>query len=121
MADGMTSHNGELNSNHIRHAHRLAGTRTSFYWGHSAVILFDHWPGKDPTMYALAIMFVFCLAFLFEFLLAFESAKPGATKVEACLFRTGLYWVRVALNYMVILAVVSYNGGIFLAAVGGQA
>ncbi|XP_030531875.2 copper transporter 4 [Rhodamnia argentea] len=121
MADGMTSHNGELNNTHIHHANRLAVTHMSFYWGHSVIVLFDHWPGNDPAMYALAIIFIFCLAFLVEFLLGFEFAKPGATKVGACLFKTGLYLVRSAVSYMVMLAVVSYNGGIFLAAVGGHA
>ncbi|XP_030449994.1 copper transporter 4 [Syzygium oleosum] len=121
MADTIPSHNSELNSTHFHHTNRLMATRMSFYWGHNTVILFDHWPGNHPAMYALAIIFVFCLAFLIEFLLGFEFAKPGATKVGACLLKTGLYMVRMAVSYMVMLAVVSYNGGISLAAVGGHA
>ncbi|KAF8019976.1 hypothetical protein BT93_G0613 [Corymbia citriodora subsp. variegata] len=121
MADRITSHNGELNNPHIHHGNRLIATHMRFCWGDNTVILFDHWPGKDTAMYALAIIFVFCLAFLIEFLLAFEFTKPGETKVGACLIRTELYMVRSGLSYMVMLAVLSYNGGIFLAAVSGHA
>ncbi|XP_010044031.1 copper transporter 4 [Eucalyptus grandis] len=117
MAFRTTSHNGIP----IHHANHLIAARRSFYWGHNTVILFDHWPGNNPAMYALAIIFVFCLAFLVELLIGFEFTKPGPTKVGFCLLNTGVYMMRAALSYMVMLAVVSYNGGIFLAAVGGHA
>ncbi|KAL3753726.1 hypothetical protein ACJRO7_001033 [Eucalyptus globulus] len=114
MADRVTSHNTELNNPHVHHGNRLMAMHMS--WGHDRVILTDHWPGNDPAMFSLAIIFVFCLAFLIIFLLRFEYTKPGTTKGGAC-----LYTVRLAASYMVMLAVVSYNGGIFLAAVSGHA
>ncbi|XP_010046506.1 copper transporter 4-like [Eucalyptus grandis] len=119
MADGITSHNTELNNPHVRHGNRLMAMHMS--WGHDTVFLTDRWPGNDPAMFSLAIIFVFCLAFLIMFLLRFEYTKPGTTKVGACLFKTELYTVRLVVSYMVMLAVVSYNGGIFLAAVSGHA
>ncbi|KAF2306224.1 hypothetical protein GH714_015888 [Hevea brasiliensis] len=47
--------------------------------------------------------------------------KPGTNKVAAGFFRTGMRTLLSGLSYMVMLVVMSFNGGIFLAAVGGHA
>ncbi|KNA08167.1 hypothetical protein SOVF_165090 [Spinacia oleracea] len=102
-----------------------AGTRkmvfhTAFYWGKAHQILFPGWPGSSTGMYVVAVLFVFSLAILVECLSYCHFIKPGPNRVAACFFRTGMRAVRAGMAYMVILAVTSYNGGIFLAAVVGH-
>lgn len=41
--------------------------------------------------------------------------------MAAGFFQTGMHTVRAGLSYMVMLAVMSFNGGVFLAAVFGHA
>lgn len=72
-------------------------------------------------MYVLALVLVFSLAVIVEWLSHYKIVKPGASRVAAGLFKTGLHGVRVGLAYMVVLAVMSFNGGIFIAAVVGHA
>lgn len=72
-------------------------------------------------MYVLALVFVFSLAVIVEWLSHYNIVKPGASRGAAGLFKTGLHGVRVGLAYMVVLAVMSFNGGIFIAAVVGHA
>ncbi|KAK9920523.1 hypothetical protein M0R45_029078 [Rubus argutus] len=100
--------------------HRMMMHMT-FYWGDSAEILFSGWPGRDdPVMYGVSLTFVFVLAVLVEWLSHCRFIKPGAKDVAARLLRTGLHAVRSGLSYMLMLAVMSFNGGVFLAAVGGH-
>ncbi|KAI4354594.1 hypothetical protein L6164_003444 [Bauhinia variegata] len=94
----------------------------SFYWGHKAVVLFPCWPGDNAGMYALSLIFVFVMAMLVEWL-SFTNVvklKPGSNDVVASVAKTALYGVRTALSYMVMLAVMSFNGGVFLVAIGGH-
>ncbi|KAK3018974.1 hypothetical protein RJ639_003393 [Escallonia herrerae] len=110
--DGST---GDGNHPHHRILH------TAFYWGTEAEFLFPGWPGKSPGMYALALVFVFTLAVLVEGLSHCNVVKPGSNRVAGGFFQTGIFAVRAGLAYMVMLAVMSYNGGVFLAAVAGHA
>lgn len=124
MADNTMSmwmrEDGSANTTGTHHGSRIPIHMTLF-WGHTAEVLFKGWPGNDRGMYALAVVFVFFLALLVEYLAHAEVVEPGSSRVAAGLFSTGLYTVRAGVNYMVMLAVMSFNGGIFLAAVGGHA
>lgn len=95
----------------------------TFYWGHNVSILFHCWPGDSAGMYAVALILVFAVAVVVEWL-SFTNIvklKPGASNdVVGDLLRTGLYGVRSGLSYLVMLAVMSFNGGVFLAAIGGH-
>ncbi|XP_030521712.1 copper transporter 6-like [Rhodamnia argentea] len=95
----------------------------TFFWGHNAEVLFDRWPGTDPKMYAVSLAFVFAMAALVELLSCCKLIGRAGSDCNfaAGIFRTVLYTVRCGLNYMVMLAVMSFNGGVFLAAVGGHA
>ncbi|KAF9679982.1 hypothetical protein SADUNF_Sadunf06G0072600 [Salix dunnii] len=110
------------NATSFMRSHRKMMMHNSFFWGHKAEVLFKGWPGSSSGMYAVALTFVFALAVLVEwFNHHFSVIKPGTNKAAAGFFQTGMYAVRSGLSYMVMLAVMSFNGGIFLAAVGGHA
>ncbi|XP_031277411.1 copper transporter 4-like [Pistacia vera] len=103
------------------HLHRKSLTHATFYWGHKTEILFPGWPDSSSSMYALALMLVFVLAVLVEFLGNCKLIEPGASRVATGLFKTALHSVRAGLAYMVILAIMSFNGGVFIAAILGHA
>ncbi|CAN1770172.1 Copper transporter 6 [Linum perenne] len=104
------------------HTHGNALLHTSFWWGHkNTEILFPGWPGSNPGMYACALIFVFVLAVVVEWLSYCSIVKPGTSKAAAGFFKTGMFAVRAGLSYMVMLSVMSYNGGVFIVAVLGHA
>lgn len=99
--------------------HRMMMHMT-FYWGKNAEILFHSWPGTSTGMYVLALIFVFVLSFFIEWLSHCQLIKPDSSNVSAGLVQTFLHAIRVGLAYMVMLAVMSFNVGVFLIAVAGH-
>ncbi|XAR58945.1 hypothetical protein NMG60_11014538 [Bertholletia excelsa] len=95
-------------------------THMTFFWGKNSEILFSSWPGTDSGMYALALIFVFALAFLVEWFSYCDLTRPGSNQVAAGLTRTFVHALRIGLAYMVMLAVMSFNIGIFIVAVAGH-
>ncbi|KAF8031974.1 hypothetical protein BT93_D1016 [Corymbia citriodora subsp. variegata] len=95
----------------------------TFFWGHNAEVLFDRWPGTDLKMYAVSLAVVFAMAALVELLSACKLiGRVGSNRnFAAGILRTVFFTVRCGLSYLVMLAVMSFNGGVFLAAVGGHA
>lgn len=94
----------------------------NFFWGKDAVVLFKGWPDNSLGMYILALLFVFILGFAVEVLSVSASIlKTGANPIVSSLSRTGVYAIRMALAYMVMLSVMSFNLGIFIVAVAGHA
>ncbi|CAK9147420.1 unnamed protein product [Ilex paraguariensis] len=93
----------------------------TFFWGKNAEILFSGWPGSDNLgMYVLALVFIFVLALIVEWLSHCKLIKEGSNHVAAGLVQTLMYGLRIGLAYMVMLAVMSFNAGVFLAAVAGH-
>ncbi|CAL4961176.1 unnamed protein product [Urochloa decumbens] len=98
----------------------------TFYWGKESEILFTLWPGADGGMYALALVAVFALAFLLEFLgsrrldALLPSATAGSRRRRAAAGAT-VHAVRVGGAYLLMLALMSFNGGVLLVAVAGHA
>lgn len=92
----------------------------SFYWGKDATVLFHGWPGKSVGMYILAIVFVFLLAMAIEVLSNQPLIKPGTSPLVGGLMQAFVQFFRISFVYMVMLAVMSFNGGIFIAAVVGH-
>ncbi|XP_047074330.1 copper transporter 4-like [Lolium rigidum] len=94
---------------------------SAFYWGHRAQVLFRDWPGDrgDVGMYILCLVVVFALAALVE---ALSAAAKGVSsrRPVAVLAITGIHAVKMGLAYVVMLAVMSFNVGVLLAAVAGH-
>ncbi|XP_075489695.1 copper transporter 4-like [Primulina tabacum] len=99
---------------HIHH-------KAYFYWGKESEFLFQGWPDNNSGMYALALVSTTALAILIEFLSNLNLVRPGSSRVATVFFQSGIHAIRAGFGYLVILAVVSYNGGVFIAAVLGHA
>ncbi|KAJ4956238.1 hypothetical protein NE237_013021 [Protea cynaroides] len=92
----------------------------TFFWGKQVEILFPGFPDQNLALYVLSLFFVAVLAATVEVLKTTEVGKKRENPRTAWLIQTGLHMLRVGLTYMVMLSVMSYNIGIFLAAVTGH-
>ncbi|KAL5709366.1 hypothetical protein ACHQM5_020065 [Ranunculus cassubicifolius] len=93
---------------------------STFYWGKDKELLFNGWPGDKTVMYVLALVVVFVIAFFVEWLSHTRLVKPGPNYVVTGLIQTLIHGFRVALAFLVMLAVMSFNVGVFIAAVSGH-
>lgn len=93
----------------------------SFYWGKDAIVIFSGWPNQNLGMYVLALFCVFVLALSIEVLSSLSTVKPGTNPILGGLTQASIYALRMGFAYLVMLAVMSFNLGIFIAAVAGHA
>ncbi|XP_050237951.1 copper transporter 6-like [Mercurialis annua] len=117
---GMTPSSTMNTTNSTMMHHHKMMMHMTFFWGKNTEILFSGWPGTRTGMYILALILVFVVSFLVEGLSHCKLIKSGSTHVVAGLIQTLLHTIRVGLAYMVMLAVMSFNGGVFLVAVAGH-
>nr|XP_043638529.1 copper transporter 2-like [Erigeron canadensis] len=92
----------------------------TFFWGSNVVMLFNDWPNGKLGMYILALVLVFLVAVAIQFLSEFQPIKTGASPFVGALAQALFYGLRMALAYLVMLAVMSYNLGVFIFAVLGH-
>ncbi|KAI3772632.1 hypothetical protein L6452_03822 [Arctium lappa] len=92
----------------------------TFFWSKDVVMLFNGWPNGQLGMYILALAFVFFLTVIVEFLSIFPVIKPGSSPFVGGLIHALFYGFRMALVYLIMLCVMSYNVGVFVFVVAGH-
>ncbi|EHA8588906.1 copper transporter 5.1 [Cocos nucifera] len=116
----------------------------TFYWGKKVTILFDSWRTESWPSYALSLVAVFLAAAFYQYmedrrirLKIFARSKPssplsmetplllsaaaGRLWAPARLASAALFGINSAIGYLLMLAVMSFNGGVFIAIVVGLA
>ncbi|KAL6620037.1 hypothetical protein ACP70R_035176 [Stipagrostis hirtigluma subsp. patula] len=99
----------------------------AFFWGHRAQVIFPGWPGDRAGvgMYILCLLVVAALAALVEALSAASRSLSrrgrGSSAPAAMVITAGVHAVKMGVAYMVMLGVMSFNAGVFLAVVAGHA
>lgn len=123
----------------------------TFYWGTSATILFDGWRTSAWPGYLLSLLALFLAAAFYQYLEAFRirvkllagaKAEPlpppaGSDAARAPLLApaaalagrrwparvatAALFGVNAGIGYLLMLAIMSFNGGVFIAVVLGLA
>ncbi|XP_077234236.1 copper transporter 5.1-like [Tasmannia lanceolata] len=111
----------------------------TFYWGKKVTLLFDSWKTNSWPSYALTLIVVFLFSVFYQYMedrrLRFKilaSIKPSPlintplllprlynNKNSAKFSVALLFGVNSAIGYLLMLAVMSFNGGIFIAVILG--
>ncbi|XP_010443677.1 PREDICTED: copper transporter 3 [Camelina sativa] len=102
-----------------RRRHHGGMMHMTFFWGKNTEVLFDGWPGTNLKMYWACLAAIFALSAVSEWLSRCGFMKSGPACFGGGLVQTVVYTVRAGLSYLVMLAVMSFNGGVFLAAMAG--
>uniref|UniRef100_A0A0A0LY50 Copper transport protein n=1 Tax=Cucumis sativus TaxID=3659 RepID=A0A0A0LY50_CUCSA len=105
------------------HTHDMMSSamHMTFFWGKNTQVLFSGWPGDRSGMYAVALVFVFLLAVAVEWLSCWRMmTEVGPRNVAAGIVQTAVHGIRMGIAYLVMLALMSFNGGVFIVAVAGH-
>lgn len=110
----------------------------TFYWSRYVTLLFDSWKTDSWASYALTLLACFLFSAFYQYMedkrirvSRLSSSKP--TGMEAPLLErkvvgkisaariagTVLFGINSALGYLLMLGIMSFNGGVFLAVVLG--
>ncbi|EEF41881.1 copper transporter 2 [Ricinus communis] len=81
--------------------------------------MFQGLPSQSSYSYAVSLASVFLIAIAVEWLSHARLIKIGTNNVLAGLQQTAIYAIRVTLAFLVMLAVMSFDTGVLLAAVAG--
>ncbi|KAF8010787.1 LOW QUALITY PROTEIN: hypothetical protein BT93_J1435 [Corymbia citriodora subsp. variegata] len=84
----------------------------AFQWGNTAEIIFSGWLGPSSWAY---------LSVLVEWISHARILRPGIDNGAASFVQTVMYSARIGAAYMVMLAVMSFDVGVLIAAVVGHA
>ncbi|XP_008784314.1 copper transporter 5.1-like [Phoenix dactylifera] len=116
----------------------------TFYWGKKVTILFDSWRTESWPGYALSLVALFLAAAFYQYmedrrirLKIFARSKPssplsvetplllsvaaGRPWAPARLASAVLFGLNSGIGYLLMLAVMSFNGGVFVAIIVGLA
>ncbi|XP_002989621.2 copper transporter 5.1, partial [Selaginella moellendorffii] len=107
---------------------QLMPMQSSFYWGKDMTLLFSSWVTRNPVHYALVVLAVFIFAIAHQFLgyihkLYSGSSSSGSSKHKHAwlemLVGVVLYGAHTTTGYLLMLIVMSFNGGVFVAVISG--
>ncbi|XP_076919323.1 copper transporter 5.1-like [Bidens hawaiensis] len=119
----------------------------TFYWGRTVTLLFDSWKTDTWLSYALTLLACLIFSIFYQYMedrrLRFKLLSTSAAAASASsattpllnkkLFSAGNRWtvgriagsalfgINSALGYFLMLAIMSFNGGVFVAIVVGLA
>ncbi|KAM0952501.1 putative Ctr copper transporter [Dioscorea sansibarensis] len=114
----------------------------TFYWGKTVTILFDSWRTDSWLGYALSLLAVLIAAAFYQYMedrrirfkiLARSKSPPSPPSVQTPLLLSSsasafarlaasvIFGVNSAIGYLLMLAVMSFNGGVFVAVIIGLA
>ncbi|OWM68774.1 hypothetical protein CDL15_Pgr024961 [Punica granatum] len=103
------------------HPHKMTTMmHMTFFWGKDGYILFSGWPGTGTGMYVLALFVTFALAVLVEFLTRCRLMMGQGGGLARGVAKTMVHAIRMGLAYLIMLALMSFNGGVFIAAIVGH-
>jgi len=112
----------------------------AFYWSNNVTILFDFWKTMNEWEYGLSCFFFFMLAILFEFLnttrynMMVQGSQMSVQDYEPLVYDTQatrtifhgyhfkvtlLYIFQVFLSYILMLVIMTFNGGLFISSILG--
>lgn len=127
-------HEYNLISNDTRYQPHQNDNNMAFFWGKTGEILFSGWPGSRTGMYGLALVSVFAASVAVEWLahrhhsMVMTVVRPPSSSngVNVVSHQRGLahalvHSLKVCLAFAAMLAIMSFNAGVFLAAVAGRA
>ncbi|KAI3782586.1 hypothetical protein L2E82_12637 [Cichorium intybus] len=92
----------------------------TFFWSKDVVMLINGWPNGKLGMYILALAFVLVITVVVEFLSVFPVVNQGSSPFVGGLIHASFYGLRMALVYLIMLCVMSYNVGVFVFVVAGH-
>ena len=96
--------------------------RSSFYWGSDVEFFFANWPSGHLVMYILALVLLLVISVMNEYVSNYRGYHGGNKAWAATgLVQTLCHTVRVATGYLLMLAVMSYNVGVFVVVIVGSA
>lgn len=114
----------------------------TFYWGRKVTLMFDSWKTDSWSGYAISLFICFLIALSYQYLedrriqfklisspssphnfttLLHPKLAAGGRWSPARFAGAILFGINASIGYLLMLAVMSYNGGVFLAVVVGLA
>ncbi|KAJ9694844.1 hypothetical protein PVL29_010359 [Vitis rotundifolia] len=100
-------------------SHPTAAHSTFWFGRTNVMILFPGWPAHTLSHFYLALFVAFMLALLADFY-ALSSVFEPKLAPKRLLSHATTYCLRMYLTYLVILSVVTFNIGVFLAVIAGH-
>lgn len=114
----------------------------TFYWSKQVTLLIDSWRTNSWLSYSLSLLACFIVSVFYQYLESYRirlkllsCRKPSPSEIEVPLLRSKVagkwtavkfaeslfFGVNSAIGYLLMLAVMSFNGGVFVAIVLGLA
>ncbi|KAL3633564.1 hypothetical protein CASFOL_022326 [Castilleja foliolosa] len=117
----------------------------TFYWGKNVTILFDSWKTDSWTTYFLSLLACFLISAFYQYMedrrvrlkhltasknkpapppsaaspLLFSKIGGGGRWAPSRYAGAILFGINSAIGYLLMLAIMSFNGGVFVAVVAG--